>query len=188
MISRGHKLNPSRPDPGRRGKINLNFYFYTFLWCLKRFYEGLILFSCNFLKYTGREGLISNLSSYLVKHLLFFYIRNLSKFRKLAWKFIFLKVADCSLNLWKKLIKIFWLTDITPYYLVAIATFTAKDHALKIFSKLFVQYWRKMGNKSHNLTYCFSLQPMTFYNFCEVKSNFWLYFETSLTATDFLFA
>ena len=34
-------LNPSRPDPGRRGKINLNLYFHTSLWCLKRFSEGL---------------------------------------------------------------------------------------------------------------------------------------------------
>ena len=34
-------LNPSRPNPGRREKINLNFYFHTSLWCLKRFYEGL---------------------------------------------------------------------------------------------------------------------------------------------------
>ena len=33
-------INPSRPDPGRREKINLNFYFHT-LWCLKSFYEGL---------------------------------------------------------------------------------------------------------------------------------------------------
>ena len=34
-------LNPSRPNPGRREKIKLNFYFCTSLWCLKRFYEGL---------------------------------------------------------------------------------------------------------------------------------------------------
>ena len=34
-------INPSRLDPGRRKKINLNFYFHTSLWCLKRFYEGL---------------------------------------------------------------------------------------------------------------------------------------------------
>ena len=34
-------LNPSRPNPGRREKIKLNFYFHTSLWCLKRFYEGL---------------------------------------------------------------------------------------------------------------------------------------------------
>ena len=30
------KVNPSRPDPGRREKINLNFYFHTSLWCLKK--------------------------------------------------------------------------------------------------------------------------------------------------------
>ena len=71
-------INPSRPDPGRREKINLNFYFHTSLWCLKTFYEGLkgldktfwdttkkcenknvgqFLFKYNFLKCTGREGL-----------------------------------------------------------------------------------------------------------------------------------
>ena len=33
-------VNPSHPDPGRREKINLNFYFHTSLWCIKRFYEG----------------------------------------------------------------------------------------------------------------------------------------------------
>ena len=32
-------VNPSRPDPGRREKINLNFYFHTSFWCLIRFYE-----------------------------------------------------------------------------------------------------------------------------------------------------
>ena len=34
-------FNPSRPDPGQREKLNLNFYFHTSLWCLKRLYEGL---------------------------------------------------------------------------------------------------------------------------------------------------
>ena len=33
--------NPSRPNLGRSEKIKLNFYFYTYLWCLKRFYQGL---------------------------------------------------------------------------------------------------------------------------------------------------
>ena len=33
-------INPSRPNPGRREKVKLNFDFYTSLWCLKRFYEG----------------------------------------------------------------------------------------------------------------------------------------------------
>ena len=33
-------------------KINLNFYFRTFLWCLKRFYEGRKGYF-NFLKCTG---------------------------------------------------------------------------------------------------------------------------------------
>ena len=35
-------INPSGPDPRRRKTIILNFYFHTSLWCLKRFYEGLI--------------------------------------------------------------------------------------------------------------------------------------------------
>ena len=34
-------LEPSRPNPGRREKIKLNFYFHISLWCLKRFYKGL---------------------------------------------------------------------------------------------------------------------------------------------------
>ena len=34
-------FNPSRPNPGRIEKINLNFYFHTTLWCLKKFFEGL---------------------------------------------------------------------------------------------------------------------------------------------------
>ena len=32
-------FNPSHPDPGRREKINIYFYFHTSLWCWKRFYE-----------------------------------------------------------------------------------------------------------------------------------------------------
>ena len=34
-------FNPSLPNPGRREKIKLNFYFHTSFWCLERFYEGL---------------------------------------------------------------------------------------------------------------------------------------------------
>ena len=34
-------LNPSRPNPEEREKINLNFYFDTFFCCLKRFCEDL---------------------------------------------------------------------------------------------------------------------------------------------------
>ena len=61
-------FNPSRPDPRRREKINLYFYFHTSLWCLKRFYEDHKPFwgstkkcktkSITFWKCTGREGLI----------------------------------------------------------------------------------------------------------------------------------
>ena len=35
-------INLSRPYPERREKINRHFYFYTSLWCLKRFYKGFI--------------------------------------------------------------------------------------------------------------------------------------------------
>ena len=42
MCTENFSVNPSRLDPGRREKINLNFYFHTSLWCLKRFYEGLL--------------------------------------------------------------------------------------------------------------------------------------------------
>ena len=34
-------FKPLRLNPGRREKIKFNFCFYTSLWCLKRFYEGL---------------------------------------------------------------------------------------------------------------------------------------------------
>ena len=35
-------VKPSRPNLGQGEKINLNFCFHFSLWCLKRFYEGLI--------------------------------------------------------------------------------------------------------------------------------------------------
>ena len=40
-IGNGRSLNPSRPNPRRREKYKLNFYFHTSLWCLNRCYEGL---------------------------------------------------------------------------------------------------------------------------------------------------
>ena len=43
-------VNPSRPNPGRREKIQLNFYFHISLWCLKRFFEGLCGASKGFIK------------------------------------------------------------------------------------------------------------------------------------------
>ena len=52
-------LNPFRPNPGRREKIKLNFYFHTYLWCLKRLYEGLKGLKI----FTGREGLIYSIFS-----------------------------------------------------------------------------------------------------------------------------
>ena len=83
-------INPSRPNPGRREKIKLIFYFHTSLWCLKRFYEVLkgfhktfcgttkkcenknltwFLFQYIFHKCTGRQGLLlqdiwNNIASY----------------------------------------------------------------------------------------------------------------------------
>ena len=36
--------NPSRPDPGEKEKIKLNFHSHTSLWYFKMFYEGLITF------------------------------------------------------------------------------------------------------------------------------------------------
>ena len=43
---------------------------------------------------------------------------------------------------------------------------------MKIFSKLYVKFQKKLGNKSPNLTYCFSLQPIVVYNFSEIESTF----------------
>ena len=40
LINTKMAFNPSRPNPRRREKNNLNFYFLTSLWSLKRFYEG----------------------------------------------------------------------------------------------------------------------------------------------------
>ena len=37
-------INPSRPNPRRREKIKLNFYFYTSLWALKIFMKALKTF------------------------------------------------------------------------------------------------------------------------------------------------
>ena len=41
MISGGIEVNSSPSDHRRREKINLNFYFLTSLWYLRKFYEGL---------------------------------------------------------------------------------------------------------------------------------------------------
>ena len=75
------QINPSRPNLGWTEKNKLNFYFYTSLWCLKRFNEGVkglhktfwgtrkkyenknltqFLFQYNFQKSTGREGLMDS--------------------------------------------------------------------------------------------------------------------------------
>ena len=43
---------------------------------------------------------------------------------------------------------------------------------MKIFSKLYIEFQRKYGNKSHNLTYCTSLQPVVVYNFSEIENTF----------------
>ena len=42
------KINNSRPDPGRREKISLIFYFGTSWWYLKTFYNGLTCFHKTF--------------------------------------------------------------------------------------------------------------------------------------------
>lgn len=44
LISRTYMeqfVNAFLPDPGRLEKTNVKFYFHTFLWCQKRFCEGL---------------------------------------------------------------------------------------------------------------------------------------------------
>ena len=41
LLKDSRTFNPSHPNPGWREKINLNLYFHTSLWCLKRFYEDL---------------------------------------------------------------------------------------------------------------------------------------------------
>ena len=62
-----------------------------------------------------------------------------------------------------------WPKKIKPYFL----TVVARNLTLKIFSNFYVQFQRKLGNKSHNLTYCFiSLQSVAVYNFREIESNF----------------
>ena len=45
-------INLFRPNPGRKEKIKLSFYFHTILWCLKTIYEGLKVFTviCKLLK------------------------------------------------------------------------------------------------------------------------------------------
>ena len=48
---------------------------------------------------------------------------------------------------------------------------------MKIFSKLYLQFQRKLGNKSHNLTYCSMLQPVVVYNFSEIESTFSVQFR-----------
>ena len=49
-------FNLYRPDPGRKEKNNLNFYFHTSLWCLKRLYEGLKDLHKNFCGTTKKCG------------------------------------------------------------------------------------------------------------------------------------
>ena len=61
------QFNPERPNPGQREKIKLNFYFHTFLWCLKGLHKTFwgttkkcenknltqFLFQYSFQKWTG---------------------------------------------------------------------------------------------------------------------------------------
>ena len=65
------RAKSSRPDPRRREKINLNFYFHTSFWCIKRFYEGLegitfILIQLSEMHGAGRINMAS-LSMYVSK-------------------------------------------------------------------------------------------------------------------------
>ena len=39
-----NEFNPACPNNGQRGKIKLNFYFFTSLWCLRSFNEALKAF------------------------------------------------------------------------------------------------------------------------------------------------
>ena len=48
------KLTLLHPDRGRRGKINLNFYFHTSLWCLKRFLRPFILIQLSEMHRAGK--------------------------------------------------------------------------------------------------------------------------------------
>ena len=51
---------------------------------------------------------------------------------------------------------------LTLYFLKVIATYTVLDHNMKTFSKLHDYLQRKMGNKSHNLTYSSSVLQSSF--------------------------
>ena len=59
FATRMAEVEPSRPDSGQREKNNLNFYFHASLWCLKRFYEGLILLQLS--KTRVQQKLISSI-------------------------------------------------------------------------------------------------------------------------------
>ena len=54
---------------------------------------------------------------------------------------------------------------------------------MKIFSKLYVSFQRKLENKSYNLAYCSSLEPVLLYNFSKIESTipvaFWDYVDDS---------
>ena len=43
---------------------------------------------------------------------------------------------------------------------------------MKIFSKLYVKFQRKLGKKYQNYPYCSSLQSVVVYNFTEIESTF----------------
>ena len=56
------EFNPSRPVHLRnlniKIKINLNFYFHTSFWCIKKFYEGLnLIYFFLFVRDRGEKGL-----------------------------------------------------------------------------------------------------------------------------------
>ena len=59
-----------------------------------------------------------------------------------------------------------------PIFFTIISTCITKDNAVKLSSKLYVYFHRKVRNKSHNLIYCYSLQPKVVYNFREIEYIF----------------
>lgn len=54
---------------------------------------------------------------------------------------------------------------------IIITVYTVWDHTMKMLSKLWLQFQRKKKNKSHNLTYCFSIQPVVVYDISEYLSG-----------------
>ena len=69
---------------------------------------------------------------------------------------------------WQK----FWPKILTPYFLYS----NLYLHFLRPFCENIFKFVcivsEQLGNKSHNMEYCSSLQPEVVYNFSEIKSTF----------------